>query len=64
MRIGYMVEMRLEITLSMRIAFIKGRSIYDNTIVAHEVYISYHEVQIKGRGLMDMKKAFDYHQGW
>ena len=34
----------------MRIAFIKGRSIYDNTIMANEVYISYQEVQIKERG--------------
>ena len=49
MRIVYIVEMRLEITLSMimRIAFIKGGSIYDNTIMAHEVYISYHEAQIR-----------------
>jgi hypothetical protein len=46
----------------MQSAFLKGRSIHDNTILAHEIFHSMKHKQGRG-GLMavklDMEKAFD-----
>jgi hypothetical protein len=46
----------------MQSAFLKGRSIHDNTVLAHEIFHSMKHKQGRG-GLMavklDMEKAFD-----